>query len=52
MNVVRLFSLRTTTAKDYLKSGIFNLLEAKENPVRHILTAYIIMQYKNKYKLK
>ena len=41
MNVVRLFSLGTTTAKDYLKAGTlrnFNLLEAKVNDVRHILT--------------
>ena len=38
MNVVRFFSLGTTTAKDYLKVRIFaklNLLEAKVNPARH-----------------
>ena len=55
MNVARLFSLGTNTANDYLKAGIlrnFSLLEAKVNPVRHILTAYIIMQYTNMYKLK
>ena len=55
MNVVLLFSLGTTTAKDYLKAGIlrnFNLLKAKVNPWRHILAACIIMQYTHKYKLK
>ena len=41
MNVARLFPLGTATAKDYLKAGAlrnFNLLEAKVNDVRHILT--------------
>ena len=47
MNVVRLFSLGATTdTKDYLRN--FNLLEAKVNP-RDISTAYIILQYTNKY---
>ena len=55
MNIVHLFSLGTATPKDYLKVGIlrnFNLPEAKVNPVRHILTSHIIMQYTRKYKLK
>ena len=38
MNVVCLFSLGPTTAKDYLKAGI----SAKFQPFRN-------MQYKNKY---
>ena len=46
MNVVRLYLGATTDAKDYLQN--FNLLEAKVIP-RDILTAYITMQYTNKY---